>query len=180
VRANLVVKFAPYKGMPKILNSLLIAAALSTPGFAQVAAPRYHNFLDEVLFPKLKTDQQVAELVKQAGFNPAADRFRAALPWGTMEVWFTISDDGTNLVFYAGIREVTNVELQRTSELFLKLAAGAGRHQFNSGLRIVQIGQDKPMMVMFVQIPNHGATPADITGAIRQLNGSGKKLTTRG
>jgi hypothetical protein len=168
--ANLPANFAPYKGMTKTLTSLLISAALSMPMFAQSDAPRPNAYLDEVFHPKLKTEEQVAELVRKAGFSPDVNEFATIQSWCIMSVFFTIDSlDGTNLQFFTKVRDLKRDEFQRRNELMSQIAANTPKGQFTSTLRII-VKDGVPMLAAFVLVPNHGATAADVTAAVEQLN----------
>jgi hypothetical protein len=173
--ANLPVSLTPYQGMTKTLGSLLISAALSMPVFAQPAPASPHNYLYDILFPQLKTDAQVAELVKKAGFNPSfnalvkLNRFEAALPTCTMEVWFTVGDDANNLAFVIKIRELTDAEAQHSDDLLNRLARATPAKKFDMFFRVMQVGNAKPALLLYAMLPNRGATPSEVKDVVAQL-----------
>jgi hypothetical protein len=161
--------------MTTTLRSFLISAALSLPVFAQTPAPHYNSFLDEVFFPKLKTDAQVAELVKKAGFQPSLNpvfqfnQFQAALPGCTLGAWVTLSDDGGDLMFATKLRELTDSEALRRDDLLGRLEKTTPAQRFDMFFRVAQIGNGKPVLLLYVMLPNRGATPSEVKAVVSQL-----------
>jgi hypothetical protein len=182
--ANLPASFTPCQGMTKTLRSLLISAALSMPVLAQPGAPSDHSYLDEVFFPKLKTNQQVVELVKQAGFKPTLNemfgfsQFEAVTPRCTIGVWFTISDDGNDLLFTSKLRELTGDEAQHTDDLLARLNRSTPPRKFAMFFEVMGIGAGKPVLLLNVKLPNRGALPSEVTAVVSQLADVGVATVT--
>jgi hypothetical protein len=170
IRANLAVGFTPYKGMTKTLSSLLISAVLGMRAFAQVKAPHYNSFLDEAFFPKLKTDEQVAELVRKAGFTPVSQVFVAKLPTGEMNVKFTLSDDGNDLVLVLNLGALANEQAKHIDQMLSQFeGARPSQMKFRSFLYTRRISQDSVALALLVLIPNRGTTPAELKQAVSEL-----------
>jgi len=173
--ANLAEGFPPFQGMTNTMRFLLISATLSMPVLAQPAARSNNSFLDEALFPRLKTDQQVAELVKQAGFQPTLNgqaqlnRFQAVTPRCTVEVWFSIAEDKTNLEFVTKIRELTDEEAPHYNALLAQLKQATPPGKFNMYFEVLRVSSGKLVLLLDVMLPNRGATPSEVTDVVSQL-----------